>query len=190
LQPSSHNRAGKLISISTHVTVRDPALRQWRMAHPHLVVSPADSDVVCGHLLGYAAGRADGYLYGDAHDGDVDLTEPNRRRTRLTRFVEVVQHAVLPWFDEAGEPDLIVTSRAGDYSLPFTVMEWLASRNRLGLVVSYAERYLARHPGSEPRFAHGSAAAAAGRPCPPVNDLAAVAGWSSTMLITNPMAAS
>ena len=154
------------------------------MAHPHLVVPPADSDVVCGHLLGYASGRANGYLYGDAHDGNIDLTEPAQRPARLIQFAGMVQQAVLPWFAEAAEPDLIVISRAGDYSLPFTVMEWLASRNRLDLVRSYGQRYLARHPGSEPRFAQGSTAAAAGQPCPPVNDLAVVAGWSSTMLIT------
>lgn len=152
LQPSSHNRARKLISISTHVTVQDPALRQWRMARPHLIVPPADNDLVCGHLLGYASGRANGYLYGDAHDGDIDLTEPTRR-ARLTQFAGMVQQAVLPWFAEASEPDAIVSSRAGDYSLPYTVMEWLASRNRLDLVHSYVERYLPRHRGSEPRFA-------------------------------------
>jgi len=189
LQPSSRNRAGKLISISTHVTVRDPDLRRWRMARPHLIVPPADSDLVCGHLLGYASGRANGYLYGDARDGDIDLTEPAERPARLAQFVGMVQQDVLPWFAEAGEPDAIVVSRAGDYSLPYTVMEWLARRNRLDLVRSYAERYLARHPESEPRFARGSAAAAAGQPCPLVNDLAVVAGWAGSMLTANPVSA-
>lgn len=186
LQPSSYNRAGKLILISTHVAVGDFALRQWRMAHPGLVVPPADNDLVCGHPLGYASGRANGYVYGDADDGDVDLTDEAQRPARLTLFVEMVRQAVLPWFVLACEPDSIVISRAGDYSLPFMVMEWLASRNRVDLVRGYAERFLARHPGSEQRFAQGSAAAGADRPCPLVNDLAVVAGWSSTMLTTNP----
>ncbi|QLQ40122.1 hypothetical protein [Micromonospora robiginosa] len=70
LQPSSHNRADRLITISTHVSVRDPGLRQWRLANAGLVVPPSDGDVVCGHPLGYASGRANGYRYGDAQDGD------------------------------------------------------------------------------------------------------------------------
>jgi hypothetical protein len=186
LQPSSSNRVGKVISISTHVSVRDPELRLWRMARRHLVVPPSESDLVCGHLLGYASGRANGYLYGDARDGDLDLTEPAVRAERLARFVDMVQLAVLPWFAEACEPDSIVVSRAGDYSLPFTVMEWLASRNRLDLVRGYAERYLSRHADTQQRFARGSLAASAGRPSPPVDDLAAVAGWSITMLTQAP----
>ncbi|WP_433119119.1 hypothetical protein [Micromonospora sp. CA-246542] len=87
---------------------------------------------------------------------------------------------------EASEPSPIVTSRAGDYSLPFTVMEWLASRDRVDLVCDYAERYLARNPGIEQRFRSGNSAAVGGQPVPPINDLAVVAGWPRAMLTTNP----
>jgi hypothetical protein len=71
LAPSLYNRAGQAILVRTYVGVADPALRQWRIDHSGLVAAAADRDVVCGHLLGYAAGRAKGYLYGDPADGSV-----------------------------------------------------------------------------------------------------------------------
>lgn len=87
VQPSRGNRAGKLV-----------------------VAGPAD-ELVCGHLLGYASGRANGYLYGDAENGDIDLTDPGQRRKRLAAFVAVLSEAVMPWFDEAADRERIVASR-------------------------------------------------------------------------------
>ncbi|MHA4950688.1 hypothetical protein ACX27O_25500 [Micromonospora sp. SD19] len=186
LQAGSYNRAGGLISISTHVVVRDPGVRPWRLAHPHLVAEPADHDFVCGHLLGYASGRANGYLYGDAQDGDIDLTAPTQRVERLERLVAMVREAVLPWFAEASDPDSIVSSRAGDYTNnPPAVLEWLAYHGRPDLVHRYAERYRAGHPGTEQRWADGSAAAHAGCPCPHMGDTVAAMAWSATMLTTS-----
>lgn len=51
------------------LNVRDAALRRWRKTDPHLAISPGD-DYVCGHFLGYATGRANGYFYGDFSDGE------------------------------------------------------------------------------------------------------------------------
>ncbi|WP_238006514.1 hypothetical protein KZZ52_16375 [Dactylosporangium sp. AC04546] len=187
LHPSSYNRTDRLVSVSTYVGVRDPAFRRWRLAHPHLVAPPRDHDFVCGHLLGYASGRANGYLYGDAQDGDIDLTEPAERAKRLKRFVAMLEEGVLPWFTEASDPDLIVNSRAGDYTNnPVALMEWLAYQDRIDLVHSYAERYQARHPGTEQRWTHGAAAATAGRMSPHGGDTAAAMGWCATILTANP----
>ncbi|MCW6005244.1 hypothetical protein K1W54_11715 [Micromonospora sp. CPCC 205371] len=105
------------------------------MDHPGLVAAATDRDLVCAHLLGYAAGRANGYLYGDAADGDLHLTDPASRERTMTALVAIVREGVLPWFAEASDPDTIVTSRAADYtSDPVAIAEWLASRERLDLV--------------------------------------------------------
>src|SRR5882724_2449995 len=56
VQPSKYNRTGTLVNVGTMLNVRDPALRRWRRAHPQRVMQ--DDDFVCGHLLGYASGRA------------------------------------------------------------------------------------------------------------------------------------
>jgi hypothetical protein len=187
LRPSSYNRAGKLIAVCTYVGVRDPALRRWRLMHPHLVAPPGHHDFVCGHLLGYASGRANGYLYGDAEDGDIDLTEPAERPSHLQRFVAMVREGVLPWFAEASDPDSIVDSRAGDYTNnPVALMEWLAYRDRVDLVHRYAERYRSRHPGTHQRWADAAATADAGRPSPHGADLVTAMGWSAARLTANP----
>jgi hypothetical protein len=73
LAPSVYNRAARSIVVATYVGVADPALGQWRMDHPGQVAAAADRNFVCGHLPGYAAGRVNGYLYGDAADGDLEL---------------------------------------------------------------------------------------------------------------------
>ncbi|WP_422742697.1 hypothetical protein ACN27B_30125 [Micromonospora sp. WMMD754] len=188
LQASSYNRVGGLISVSTYVAVRDPVVRTWRLAHPHVVAEPADRDLVCGHLLGYASGRANGYVYGDAQDGDIDLTDPAQRVGHLHRFMAMMREGVLPWFAEASDPDSIVGSRAGDYTVdPVAVLEWLAFHGRFDLVHSYAERYRARHPGTEQRWADGTAAAHESRPCPHGGDSIRAMAWSATMLTTNPL---
>jgi hypothetical protein len=90
-EPSVYNRAAQSILVRTYVGVADPALRQWRIDHPGLVAAATDRDVVCGHLLGYAAGRANGYLYGDAADGDLELTEPAGRERALTALAAIVR---------------------------------------------------------------------------------------------------
>jgi hypothetical protein len=114
------------------------------------IASGTDDDFVCGHLLGYASGRSNGYLYGDAEDGDIYLTEPAERERRLEAFVAMFGNAVLPWFAEASEPELIVASRAGDYTNdPVALIEWLASRGRQDLIAAYAQRYLTRQAGAE-----------------------------------------
>ncbi|MGC4891219.1 hypothetical protein [Micromonospora sp. DT227] len=183
LQAGSYNRVGGLISISTHVAVRDLAVRTWRLAHPQVVAEPVDRDFVCGHLLGYASGRANGYVYGDAQDGDLDLTDPAQRVGHLGRFVAMVREGVLPWFAEASEPDSIVSSRAGDYTVdPVAVLEWLAYHGRFDLLHSYAERYRARHPGTERRWVDGAAAAREGRPCQHAGDSVWALAWSTTTL--------
>ncbi|MGI5238697.1 hypothetical protein [Dactylosporangium sp. CA-139066] len=184
LQPSSYNRTGRLISISTYVGVTDAALRRWRLAHPHLVAGPAEHDFVCGHLLGYASGRANGYVYGDALDGNIDLTEPAERVDHLKRFVAMVREGVLPWFAEASDLKTVVGSRAGDCTNnPVALLEWLAYHRHPDLVHRYAERYRARHPGTDQRWADGVAAARAGRPCPLTGDNVVAMAWSRTTLM-------
>nr|BFE56419.1 hypothetical protein GCM10020063_009450 [Dactylosporangium thailandense] len=155
------------------------------VAHPYLVGGPADQDLVCAHLLGYASGRANGYVYGDASDGDIDLAEPVERAGRLQRFVAMVREGVLPWFAEASDPDTIVGSRAGVCTNnPVALLEWLASRGRPDLIHRYAERYRARYPDIEQRWADGVAAAHAGRPCPHGSDIVPQVAWSTTTLTT------
>lgn len=185
LAPSVHNRAGQSILVRTYVGVADPALRQWRLDHPHLVAAATDRDFVCGHLLGYAAGRVNGYLYGDATDGDLDLTEPASRERALTALVAIVGEGVLPWFAEASDPDTIVTSRAADCtSDPVAIAEWLASRHRLDLVDDYGRRYRARHAAAGDRCHRGVVAARNGDPNPNNGDRVMSMGWSITTLTT------
>jgi hypothetical protein len=183
VRPSKHNRTGTLVKVGTMLNVRDPASRDWRRAHPERVMR--DDDFVCGHLLGYASGRANGYLYGDADDGDIDLTESAEREWRLEAFVAMFRNAVLPWFGEASEPELIVASRAGDYTNdPVALVEWLASRSRQNLIAAYAQRYLTRHGGAEQPYMEGVASAGSGQPKPGrwmVNTATAL-GWSVTKL--------
>ena len=187
LQPGRHNRAGGPITVTTMLNVREPALREWRRANDHRVVPPID-DFVCGHLLGYASGRTGGYRYGSPEDGDIDLSDPVTRRQRLEAFAVMFRQAVLPWFDEASDPDLVVDSRAGDYTnSPRALVEWLASRNRPDLVDEYVRRYLARTPGARPRFQAGvragSAPSPTGRPSgSPPGDQAGMLGWSVARL--------
>jgi len=182
IQPSRHNRAGLLVKVGTMLNVRDPDLLGWRRQHPDLVVHPAN-DFVCGHLLGYASGRANGRFYGDATDGDIDLTDPSQRVSRLAAFAAMLREAVLPWFDEASDPDLIVTSRAGDHTnSPVALVEWLASRNRTDLIDPYARRYLARHPWADGAYRAGAAAAGQHLPPPLTGNFAAALGWSATTL--------
>jgi hypothetical protein len=53
----------------------------------------------------------------------------------------MLRNSILPWFAEAGDPDLVVASRAGDYTnSKVALVEWLASRNRPDLVAAYAQR--------------------------------------------------
>ena len=145
LQPSRYNRAGQLIKVGTMLNVREAALRDWRRAHRASALS--DDDLICAHLLGYASGRSGGYLYGSAEDGDIDLTEPATRKRRIEAFTAMFREAVLPWFDEASNPELIVASRAGDCTnSPTALVEWLASRSRPELIDAYARRFLARTP--------------------------------------------
>jgi hypothetical protein len=183
VQPSKHNRTGMLVHVGTMLNVRDPALREWRRTHPQRVMR--DDDFVCGHLLGYASGRANGYLYGDADDGDIDLTEAAERESHLEAFVAMFRNAVLPWFAEANEPELIVASRAGDYTNdPVALVEWLASRSRQDLIAAYVQRYLTRHGGAEQPYMEGVASARSGQPDPGrwmVNTATAL-GWSATRL--------
>ncbi|MDR6319584.1 hypothetical protein [Actinoplanes couchii] len=174
------NRAGQAIRIGTMLNVREVALRSWREANLGRVMEPVD-DFVCGHLLGYASGRSNGYVYGDAKDGDVDLTDPAQREMRLRAFATMFHEAVLPWFDEASDPERIVGSRAGDYTNnPSALVEWLASRDRPDLVGDYADRYLARTPGAQASFERGTARAEAG--VPHKGDIAEGLGWSVARL--------
>jgi hypothetical protein len=142
LQPKRWNRQGQSAEFGTMLNVRDPALKAWRHTNTDRVRQPLN-DYVCGHLLGYASGRVNGYLYGDAQDGDVDLTDPAQREHRLEAFASMFRMAVLPWFDEASDPERIVKSRAGDYTNnPSALVEWLASRDRADLIDEYIQRYL------------------------------------------------
>ena len=92
VQPSKYNRTGTLVRVGTMLKIRDPALVCWRRAHPERVMG--DGDGVVGHLLGYASGRANGYLYGEPEDGDHDLTEPAERERRLATFVAMFCNGV------------------------------------------------------------------------------------------------
>ncbi|MBU2669178.1 hypothetical protein KOI35_37265 [Actinoplanes bogorensis] len=153
-QSSRYNRAGQSILVSTMLNIREPALRRWRRAHPGRTRVEA-GDSVCGHPLGYASGRSGGYLYGSYEDGQIDLTDPATREAKLDAFAAMMREAVLPWFDEASDPDRIVTSRAADYTDPSLVIEWLASRDRPDLVDAYVDRYLSRHPDLRARYEAG-----------------------------------
>jgi hypothetical protein len=162
MQPSKYNRRGGPVTVQTMLNVRDTALRRWGRLHQDLVL--VEGDYVCGHPLGYGAGRANGYLYGEYEDGEIDLSVPAERERRLAAFVRMVREAVLPWFVEASDPDLILSSRAADKtSEPERIVGWLASRGRVDLVPAFAERYLRRHPGWADGYAHGATLAARGR---------------------------
>lgn len=180
LQSSRYNRADQLISVGTMLNVRDVVLRKWRRGNQESVLPPAD-DFVCGHLLGYASGRAGGYLYGDAPDGDIDLTDPRMRRQRLETFADMFKQAVLPWFDEASNTERIATSRAGDYTnRPSALVEWLASRDQEVQIGTYIHRYLARDPGARQRYETGRAKGEAGLSHTELQggDMAEELGWS------------
>lgn len=184
LQPKRWNRQGQSVEFGTMLNVREPALEAWRHANTDRVRQPVD-DYVCGHLLGYASGRANGHLYGDAQDGDIDLTDPNQREHRLEIFAGMVRTAVLPWFDEASDPELIVKSRAGDYTNdPSALVEWLASRDRADLIDEYVRRYLSRNPATRSSFEEGAAIAKSGTPFAkvPSGNNAVILAWSATKL--------
>ncbi|MGK5681681.1 hypothetical protein [Actinoplanes sp. URMC 104] len=184
LEPSRHNRVGHLVTVGTMLNVRDSALQQWRHVHQELSVLPAD-DIVCGHLLGYASGRTRGYLYGDAADGDIDLTDPMMRQQHLETFAAMFRQAVLPWFDEASDPRRIATSRAGDYTnRPSALVEWLASRDQEAQIGTYVNRYLARTPGAQQRYETGRAKSEAGLSHSELQggDMAEELGWSVAKL--------
>lgn len=185
LQPKRWNRQGQTIEVGTILNVRDPALKAWRNANADRVRQPID-DFVCGHLLGYASGRANGFLYGSAEDGDIDLTDAAQRERRLEKFTGMLREAVLPWFDEASDPELIVTSRAADCTNnPVALLEWLASRDRLDLIDQYVRRQLNPEPATLSAFEEGAAKARAGVPYAeiPGGNLAVELGWSVTILL-------
>jgi hypothetical protein len=184
LQGSRYNRANQLVRVGTMLNVRDGVLREWRRGNQESVVPPAD-DFVCGHLLGYASGRAGGYLYGDALDGDIDLTDPFMRWQRLEAFAVMFRQAVLPWFDEAGDPERIATSRAGDCTnRPSALVEWLASRDQEARIGTYVHRYLARMPGAQQQYDTGRAKGEAGLSHAELQggDVAEALGWSVAKL--------
>ncbi len=183
IQPSKYNRRGKLVKVSTILNVRDSTLSTWRTAHPDLVVN--DGDFVCGHLLGYASGRANGYFYGSPEDGEIDLTDPLDREAQLQTFLAMLRNSVLPWYAEASEPELIVTSRAGDCTNdPVSIVEWLACRNRSDLITAYADRYRAHNPRADDAYFEGVAAARSAQlnPGRQMGNLATALGWTVTML--------
>ncbi|MEV4623351.1 hypothetical protein AB0J74_32160 [Asanoa sp. NPDC049573] len=181
VQPRPYNRTGECVEVGTILNVRDRALARWRQANPDRVISGGDA--VCGHQLGYAAGRSDGRLYGDVSDGDIDLTDPAQREQRLQRFVSMFREAILPWFAEASEPGLIVGSRAGDHTNdPTSVVEWLASRDRPDLIAAYAQRYLSRIADADESYAKGVAMARSGQSSPSTTNQATALGWSVTRL--------
>jgi len=112
-------------------------------------------------------GDAEPTLYGDAQNGDIDLTDPAQRDAGLQRLVSMFREAVLPWFDEASDPELIVTSRAGDCTNdPVSVVEWLASRHRSDLIGTYVQGHVARHGGADQFYDDGVQAGQAGQPSP------------------------
>lgn len=184
LQASRYNRADQMVRVGTMLNLRDGVLRKWRRGNQEFVVPPAD-DFVCGHLLGYASGRAGGYLYGTAPDGDIDLTDPVMRRQRLETFVDMFRQAVLPWFGEASDPERIATSRAGDCTnRPSALVEWLASRDHGAQIGTYINRYLARNPGAQQRYETGRAKGEAGLSHAELQggDMAEELGWSVSKL--------
>ncbi|MEV6347476.1 hypothetical protein [Actinoplanes sp. NPDC051851] len=178
-QPNRHNKPGELVKVGTILNVRDEELRRWRRINADRILG--QGDLFCAHLLGYASGRHRGHVYGEAADGDIDLTDPATRAERLESFAAVFRGAVVPWFDEASSPDLIVNSRAGDYTnRPSALVEWLASRHRPDLIEAYVYRYLSRIPDAQPRYEAGWAKAAAGVPSFGLRsgDMAEELGWS------------
>jgi len=176
LQPSKFNRAGGSITVSAMLNVRDPLLARWRRAHSDSVVG--SGDWVCGHLLGYASGRANGYVYGDATDGVLDLSAPDGRGDQLVGWVAMVREAVLPWFAEASDPDLAIRSRAGECTnSPASLVEWLASRGHLDLVAEYLDWYLSRHPDVREAMAQGRKLAQMGRLFGSAGEVALRLGW-------------
>ena len=175
-QPSKYNRRGGSIKVQTMLNVRDVALRRWRQTNPDLVIQ--QGDYVCGHFLGYASGRANGYLYGDYEDGEIDLTNPSERERHLSAWASTVREAVLPWFAEASDPDLIIGSRAAEETAaPACIVEWLASRNRTDLVTAFLDRYLERHSAWADGAGRGATLAAAGQRPESTSDWAVELGW-------------
>ncbi|MDG6104105.1 hypothetical protein Daura_12295 [Dactylosporangium aurantiacum] len=181
-QPSSLNRTDGTVTVSTFLILRDAGLTGWRRAHPGHCLLPEPDDWAIGHPLGYAAGRANGYVYGDFTDGELDLTAPAGRAETLAGFAAVVRDAAMPWFAEAGDPDLAVVSAPGDRTnSPSALVEWLASRGRPDLVEVYLDRFLRRNPACGERIRLGrKIAGAGGHPLPAHGmDQAVCLGWSA-----------
>jgi hypothetical protein len=175
-QPSKSNRRGGSIKVQSMLNVRDVALRQWRKTNSDRAIE--QGDFVCGHFLGYASGRTNGYLYGDFEDGEIDLTKSAERDQHLRAWVSTVRGAVLPWFADASDPDLIIGSRAADKTAaPGCIVEWLASRGRADLVPAFLDRYLERHSGWGDGVARGAALAVAGLRPGPTSDWPVELGW-------------
>lgn len=94
--------------------------------------------------------------------------------------MSTIRHAVLPWFAEASDPDLIIESRAADKTnSPACIVEWLASRGRTDLVPAFLDRYVERHPEWAEGVQRGAVRAAAGKRPGPFMDWPAELGWVS-----------
>jgi hypothetical protein len=184
LQPSKYNRRGGPITVLAMLNVRDPALARWRRSHPNVAVGAGD--FVCGHLLGYASGRANGYLYGDASDGVLDLGDPAGRVSQLVAWLGMVREGVLPWFTEASDPDLAVRSRAGECTnSPASLVEWLASRDRLDLVPDYLDWYVTKHPWASEPIEQARRASSQGVPLDSLAaNSAATLGWVAARVVS------
>ncbi|MET7397519.1 hypothetical protein ABZS66_28935 [Dactylosporangium sp. NPDC005572] len=184
LQPSSLNRATGTITAQTLLNLREPALAMWRRTNRDRCVT--SGDMICAHFLGYVSGRANGYVYGDFDDGELDLTDPAARIRHLDEFVAMFRIAVLPWFAEASDPDVAVSAPVADRTnVPAALAEWFASRGRPDLVRAYVDRYRARRPATAEAIAVGAAIAATGQPLSVEHggNLAVELGWVSVMLI-------
>jgi hypothetical protein len=175
LQGAGRNRAGKMIEVSMQVLVRDRDLEDWRRANPAAALR--NDDWLVGHPLGYVAGRANGYVYGDYSDGVVSLLDPDARMASVAAVVAKIREGVLPWFADTAMPESMAHAPNVTLKLAGTsVLEWFASRNRADLIAPTAHRMLELYPDLTQGYEQGMRLAREGQR-PPDGDKAQQLGW-------------
>jgi hypothetical protein len=182
LQGATETRTGKMIEVRMQVVVWDRDLRDWRRANPGIALR--QNEWLVGHPLGYVAHRRNGYVYGDYSDGVVSFLDPDVRAATIVAVGAVIRDAVLPWFVDTAAPESMALAPEVTLGLAgSSVLEWLASRDRVDLIPPTAQRLLELRPGMRAGYDQGIRLAREGRR-PPNTDGAQQLGWSVATLVT------